>query len=384
VSNRWPGKIVIGLTGNIATGKSLVRRMLEHLGAFGIDADGLAHRAMSPGAPAYQPIVDTFGRWILTPDWQIDREKLGKIVFTDPDAMARLEAIVHPIVLEVIDLLVRRAKQRVIAIEAIKLFESGIAKDCDTIWVVDAPPDVQLRRLMRDRKLSEADARMRIAAQAPQSDKLARAQVIINNTGGYEATLEQVQRHLNALLGVKEAPPEPAPQVTTVSLPGEAAITIQRGGPKQAEMIAAFLNKMQGGSLTRTNVIDRFGQKAYMMALANDQLVGLAGLQVENLIARVDEFLLLPGAPANTVVRGLMESIEKAASDLQAEIALVFLANNTPEPVSKAIEALDYERRTPADLGRVPDWRQAAEESMPPNSYLLTKRLREDRVLKPI
>ncbi len=384
MSNRWPGKIVIGLTGNIATGKSLVRRMLEHLGAFGIDADGLAHRAMSPGAPAYQPIVDTFGRWILTPDWQIDREKLGKIVFTDPDAMARLEAIVHPIVLEVIDLLVRRAKQRVIAIEAIKLFESGIAKDCDTIWVVDAPPDVQLRRLMRDRKLGEADARMRIAAQAPQSDKLARAQVIINNTGGYETTLEQVQRHLNALLGVKEAPPEPAPQVSTVSLPGEAAITIQRGGPKQAEMIAAFLNKMQGGSLTRTNVIDRFGQKAYMMALANDQLIGLAGLQVENLIARVDEFLLLPGAPANAVVRGLMESIEKAASDLQAEIALVFLANNTPEPVSKAIEALDYERRTPADLGRVPDWRQAAEESMPPNSYLLTKRLREDRVLKPI
>lgn len=384
MSNRWPGKIVIGLTGNIATGKSLVRRMLEHLGAFGIDADGLAHRAMSPGAPAYQPIVDTFGRWILTLDWQIDREKLGKIVFTDPDAMARLEAIVHPIVLEVVDLLIRRAKQRVIAIEAIKLFESGIAKDCDTVWVVDAPPDVQLRRLMRDRKISEADARMRIAAQPPQSDKLARAQVIINNTGGYENTLEQVQRNLNALLGVKEAPPEPAPQVATVSLPGEVPIAIQRGGPKQAEMIAAFLNKMQGGSLTRANVIDRFGQKAYMMALANSQLVGLAGLQVENLIARVDELLILPGAPAKEVVRGLMESIEKAASDLQAEIALVFLANNTPEPVAKAVEALDYERRTPADLGRVPDWRQAAEESMPPNSYLMTKRLREDRVLKPI
>jgi dephospho-CoA kinase len=358
--------------------------MLEHLGAFGIDADGLAHRAMSPGAPAYQPIVDTFGRWILTLDWQIDREKLGKIVFTDPDAMARLEAIVHPIVLEVVDLLIRRAKQRVIAIEAIKLFESGIAKDCDTVWVVDAPPDVQLRRLMRDRKISEADARMRIAAQPPQSDKLARAQVIINNTGGYENTLEQVQRNLNALLGVKEAPPEPAPQVATVSLPGEVPIAIQRGGPKQAEMIAAFLNKMQGGSLTRANVIDRFGQKAYMMALANSQLVGLAGLQVENLIARVDELLILPGAPAKEVVRGLMESIEKAASDLQAEIALVFLANNTPEPVAKAVEALDYERRTPADLGRVPDWRQAAEESMPPNSYLMTKRLREDRVLKPI
>jgi dephospho-CoA kinase len=123
VSNRWPGKTVIGVTGNIATGKSVVRRILEHVGAFGIDADGLAHRAMSPGAPAYQPILDTFGRWILAADGQIDREKLGKVVFTDPEALGRLEALTHPIVSQVINLLVKRAARRWV-IEAIGLVRS--------------------------------------------------------------------------------------------------------------------------------------------------------------------------------------------------------------------------------------------------------------------
>ena len=82
--SNWPGKFVIGLTGNIGTGKSVVRKMLEHLGAYGIDADALAHRAMAKGAPGYKPVVDIFGSWILDPQGQIDRNKLGKLVFTDP------------------------------------------------------------------------------------------------------------------------------------------------------------------------------------------------------------------------------------------------------------------------------------------------------------
>jgi dephospho-CoA kinase len=94
--SKWPGKYVIGLTGNIATGKSVVRRMLEHLGAYGIDADALAHRAIAKGAPGYKAVVDTFGKWILDPDQQINRGKLGKIAFADPHALSLLEGIVHP------------------------------------------------------------------------------------------------------------------------------------------------------------------------------------------------------------------------------------------------------------------------------------------------
>ena len=124
----WPGKIVIGLTGNIATGKSVVRKMLEHLGAYGIDADALAHRAMAKDAPGYQPVLNTFGRYILAPDEQIDRSKLARIVFTDPEALARLELIVHPLVAQAIDVLVRRSHHKVIVIEAIKLLESGLPR----------------------------------------------------------------------------------------------------------------------------------------------------------------------------------------------------------------------------------------------------------------
>src|SRR5512140_782894 len=117
----WPGKYVIGLTGNIATGKSVVRKMLEHLGAYGIDADSLSHRATAKGAPGYLPTLDAFGKWILGADGEIDRIKLGRLVFNDAEAMTRLEDIIHPLVSQAIDVMVKRSNQRVIVIEAIKL-----------------------------------------------------------------------------------------------------------------------------------------------------------------------------------------------------------------------------------------------------------------------
>ncbi len=379
MSKRWPDKTIIGLTGNIATGKSVVRRMLEHLGAFGIDADGLAHRAMSPGAPAYQPIVETFGRWILTSEGQIDRQRLGQVVFADAGALALLEKITHPIVAQVIDLLIRRAKQKVVVIEAIKLIEAGLADMCDTVWVVDTPIELQVQRLVRDRKLSEAEARTRIGAQPPQSAKLARANVVIDNSGGYEETYNQVQRAFNKLVGIEEAPPEPEPVIEVPA--GE--ISVRRGGPKQAEDIALFINRVQGVSLTRTDILLRFGQKAYSLAYAGTQVIGLAGWQVENLIARVDEFIVAPNAPIDKAVSGLLEVVERSANDLQSEIAMIFLKNNTPDSVRQAILSTGYEQKVPADL-RVPDWREAAQDSAPQGTYMLVKRLRADRVLKPI
>ena len=130
----WQGKFVIGLTGNIATGKSVVRKMLEHLGAYGIDADALAHRAIAKDAPGYQPVLDTFGNWILSPERHIDRIRLGRIVFSDPEALEELEAIVHPLVREAIDVLVRRSKQKIIVIEAIKLLEGPLRAACDQLF----------------------------------------------------------------------------------------------------------------------------------------------------------------------------------------------------------------------------------------------------------
>lgn len=389
MSKRWPDKTIIGLTGNIATGKSVVRRMLEHLGAFGVDADGLSHRAMSPGAPAYQPVVDTFGRWILSEDGQIDRAKLGNIVFSDAGALAQLEAITHPIVKQVVDLLIRRAKQEVVVVEAIKLHESGLAADCDSVWVVDTPEALQLQRLIEQRKTSESDAQQRIAAQPPQAEKISQANVVINNDAGYEKVLEQVQAAYNKLLGVVPAPevaddvPEPVVSTAPVSISADEEIAIRRGTLKHAETIASFINTVRGESLSRSDIIERFGQKAYMLAHAGDQVVGLAGWQVENLITRVSEFYLVPNAPADKVVHSLVEKIEQASHDLQSEITLLFLGNTTADAVRNAVVAEGYEPREISDL-KVTDWREAAQESAPPDSYLLAKKLREDRVLKPL
>ena len=190
---------VIGLTGNIATGKSTVAKMLEELGATVIDADALVHKLQRQGTPVYDDIVAAFGPGILDQAGEIDRKALGAIVFADPAQLRRLESIVHPAVLIESAQRLMAAATPVAVYEAIKLIEAGRAEMCDALWVVTARPDVQLQRLMRDRHLSEAEARQRIAAQPPQSEKIRRATVIIDNSGSLEETWRQVTAAFRAI-----------------------------------------------------------------------------------------------------------------------------------------------------------------------------------------
>jgi len=184
---------VIGLTGNIATGKSVVLRMLEELGAKTIDADALAHQVMHKGSPVWQAIVEEFGSDILRPDGEIDRGKLGRVVFSDPAALHRLEKLVHPAVIAATRELIRQAEEKVVAIEAIKLIEAGMRPLCDTLWVVNCRKDQQLARLMAQRGLSREEALLRIEAQPPQEEKIASADVAIDNSGNIEETRRQVE-----------------------------------------------------------------------------------------------------------------------------------------------------------------------------------------------
>jgi dephospho-CoA kinase len=193
--SRLSPKIVIGLTGNIGVGKSTVMALLAELGAVGIDADKVAHQVMEPGQPAYEEVVARFGRQIAPDGGPIDRPRLGQIVFTDPAALADLEAIVHPAVFQVIQRRVAEADAPVIVIEAIKLLEAGLSRQlCQQVWVVTAPREQQIRRLMRSRNLSEAEAILRIDAQPPQAEKVAQADVVIENDGSLEAVRERVER----------------------------------------------------------------------------------------------------------------------------------------------------------------------------------------------
>lgn len=185
---------VIGLTGNIATGKSTVSQMLADLGAHVIDADMVTHEVMRRGGTAWQDVVLAFGEEVLGPDGDIDRGKLGAIVFRDPAALAQLESIVHPLVTEEIRALTRRSPAPVQVRDAIKLIESGAADTCNTVWVVTCPREIQVERLMRTRDLSRTEAELRVDAQRPQEEKVARADAVIDNSGSLEETRRQVER----------------------------------------------------------------------------------------------------------------------------------------------------------------------------------------------
>jgi dephospho-CoA kinase len=413
--SRWPNKYVIGLTGNIAVGKSVVRQMLQHLGAYTIDADGLSHQAMQPGAPAYKPVVETFGQFILGPDKRINRALLGQIVFSNPVALAKLEAIVHPVVRQAINTLVARSKQRVVVIEAIKLLESGLADGLDSIWVVDASPETQLQRLMQKRNLAEEDARQRITAQNPQADKLARAHVIINNDGNVEETWKQVQ---DAWQQVKQAVIQQAAGAQTIpsmpkgaveqaaaaraadppTQPETAAATpldardirveVKRGMPGNAEDIARFIATITGKAVSRMDIMLAFGQKSYL--LAQDQHgnhIGAIGWQVENLITRTDEFYLKPGVPPEAVIGPLITAIEEASMDLQSEVSFIFLAHTTSDAIVQPFLSRGYTMTTVRDI-KIPAWREAVQEVVnaanEASFRILTKKLREDRVLQPL
>ena len=193
-------KIVIGLTGNIGTGKSTVMGMLAELGAIGIDADKVAHDVVMPGEPAYALVVAEFGPEIAPNEGPIDRARLGQIVFSDPAALARLEAIVHPAVSERISRLVADALAPVVVIEAIKLLEAGLSVQlCNEIWVVTAPRSEQIQRLMTTRGLSTQEAILRIDAQPPQEEKVARADVVIDNSGNLANVRRQVEQAWQSL-----------------------------------------------------------------------------------------------------------------------------------------------------------------------------------------
>ncbi|HSD83239.1 MAG TPA: dephospho-CoA kinase [Anaerolineae bacterium] len=192
-------KYLIGLTGNIATGKSTVAQMLADLGATVIDADALVHELQRKGMPVYQAIVAAFGSGILDRAGEIDRKALGSIVFNDPAQLRVLESIVHPAVLIESGQRLASAPTPVVVYEAIKLIEAGRADMCDALWVITARSEVQLQRLMRDRHLSEVDARQRIEAQPPQSEKIKQATVVIDNSGSLEATHRQVTTAFEAI-----------------------------------------------------------------------------------------------------------------------------------------------------------------------------------------
>ncbi len=183
----------VGLTGGVASGKSTVAAMLADLGAVIIDADVLAREVVQHGTPGLDAVVAEFGDGVLAPDGQLDRPAMGRLVFNDASARARLEAIVHPLVHQRVVELEGQAPDDAVVVHDIPLLaEGGRAGSFEAVIVVDAPPEVQLHRMLEERGWTEEDARSRIAAQATREDRLAIATHVIENTGTREDLRTQV------------------------------------------------------------------------------------------------------------------------------------------------------------------------------------------------
>lgn len=194
---------VIGLTGGIASGKSLVSRFLKELGAIIIDADRIARDVVKTGSPAWRQIVQEFGDTVCEPDGSLNRKELGRIVFSDAGKLDRLNRITHPYIISEIRRLLNIYREKfpaaIIVLDAPLLLETGLEGIVDEVWVVYVDYQTQLERLMKRDGFNTEEAVRRISSQLPLDEKIKLADHVIDNRGDPEETFLQVRRLWNSL-----------------------------------------------------------------------------------------------------------------------------------------------------------------------------------------
>lgn len=367
----WPGKFLIGLTGNIATGKSAVRKLLEHLGACGIDADALSKETVAWGTPGYRMVLDTFGSWLLDSEGQIDREKLGRLVFSDPVKLEELEQIIHPFVVEMVDTLVRRSSQGIIVLEAIKLLESGLADSCDTVWVVSTSPELQQKRLTEHRGMDSAQAIQRIDAQSPAAEKITRADLVIQNSSSLVNLWNQVLAASRNLLPETQTF---GAQVRFRKTMGEQT-GISWAGPDDGVSIAELLARVTktGASNVPGLVEAAFTEKAFLLYYCAGQIQGLACWRTANSSAIVEDLIFLEDSTHMGAIILLLREIEQISTILGCKILLVELPEQYG-PYRIELHMQGYQDICLEDLN-APVWREQIKASKLSGSSWMTKRL---------
>lgn len=400
---------VIGLTGNIATGKSTVCSILEQLGARVIDADQAAHAVLQRGTRPWHSVVEAFGYDILQYDGHIDRRKLGAIVFNDAAKLKTLEQITHPAVGTELALTVRDllnapdGQNQVVVVEAVKLYEAGMHEYMDALWVVTAPIHEQKRRLMQKRGMTEIEADARLHSQPALDEKLKRADVIIENGAGIQETRVQVLRAFVSidptsgrdktpllLKWLRITPPQTlrAPEITTpasveitppaapvIDLPSEW--TVRRAKPADARVLANLLTHIEarGESFGRAEVLERLGTYGYWLVLAGAQPIALAAWQAENLAAMVRELWVEKLDDAPRAFPLLLRAIEQEANALTCEIVVILVPERASTLAQIAAGSAGYKVTTLDELHKL--WRSVIEPLHREGQVIYAKRLRE-------
>lgn len=416
---------LIGLTGNLASGKSTVRRMLEQLGARGIDADLLAHSAMARGSRAWLAIVREFGLNVLKFNGEVDRQKLGERVFSNPAALERLEQISHPLVRQQILSMLRETDAAVVVIEAVKLIEAGLNEWCDAVWVVTCKPEIQVKRVMDSRQMTAEDARARLHSQGSLDEKIKRADFVIDNSKGEEETLARVKDGWNAIRSqvrhektawlnpsppikvpaaeahrgqALDGEPIPSPADKATGSAGPLPVwakepTERKIWPSQLELRRARKNDLNALSVAfakrdhspsptpRAQTLARFGARGYRIATTKDTIMAFVAWEAENLVAVVREAWADSAEIAAQSLPPLFRMVEEEAKELQCEVLLLVVDPLAPPFIRDQARGSDFQ---PHDLQELhPVWRQVAYERVHSQDEIWVKRLREDLVSQP-
>jgi dephospho-CoA kinase len=465
VSKRWPKKTIIGLTGNIATGKSAVMRLAAEQGALTLDADKIVHQILATNQAVQTAVIKQFGPDIQERDGRINRAALAGVVFQDAGALARLEQILHPVVRTAVLEQINENPANMIMIEAIKLLEGKLAAECDQIWVTRCHERTQLARLMVCRGLERGTAAMRIKAQASQEEKVAQADIVIDTDGPMTqtqqlfeiawsklvetlpagiypaATPAEIKPVLAPSKGIKleaapqimdsaptaepsiaapppvksaesKAPPErlsgskaaeirkrmlaqkqavePESEAAAPEEPDEAGpktaadIVVRRARPSDVPSILLLIQRATAGTvkIKRGKLLMALGDRSYLIGQQGTEISAVIGWNSENLIARIDQIYVYPPEAAGVAGPATLREIETTAVSLMCEVILAFPSSDIAPAVLKLFLDKQFEE---VELAQLPDaWQAAAADSQPDNTFILMKKLRDTRVMRPV
>ena len=421
----YEGKLIVGLTGNVATGKSAILRMADDMGALTIDADKIVHELMNTDANMQAAIAVAFGSEIRREDGRINRKELGKIVFDDPRALKDLEAMVHPAVRRVVDQRILEAEQNIIFIEAIKLLEGDLASICHSVWVTRCTPTRQLERLRICRGMETEPAKNRIKGQNTQEEKVAQADVVIDTNGLMKDTELQFNMAWNRLPDPseveakdrlpsadvteppipgtgdlakgKDAKTEPAPDtaveqsaakkdtpstpeavVSTPAEPGEltevdaSEVQVRRARPSDIPSILLLIQKATDGrvKMKRAELLMALSERGYFIGQIGTEINAVMGYHMDSQVARVDEIFIYPPEMMG-VATTILKEIEQSAFAHMGQIIVIFLPKDAPEALRQIFADAGYVYEEKNALAK--SWQLAIDESQPEGTDYVLK-----------
>lgn len=403
------GKLIIGLTGNIATGKTAVMRLAAERGALTLDADKIVHELMDHDPEVQAAIAVAFGSEVRREDGRIDRRALGQIVFNDLAALRDLEVMLHPAVRTEVADRINNSDARIVLIEAIKLLEGELAQACHQIWVTRCQRQRQLQRLMICRGLDAEGAATRIKVQPPQEEKVALADVVIDTDGLMTETEMQFERAWGRLpdpetvrpvtLTIGNAPAlgqarrRSAGQgnlrelLATANVPPAERdwpddLQVRRAKPSDIPSILLLIQRTATNAppLKRADLLMAFSERSYVIGQVGVEIQAVMGWSIDAQVARIDQIFLLPGEAALRTATAVLLEIESSANAHIGELIAAFLPPDGPEGLPDLFTAEGYLVVEKELLPEV--WQTAVSESQPPETALMIKVLRDERLQK--